>query len=105
MRSFSLTPEPRELIDFDPAEWTALAACRGMDTALFFPLQDDPLESIDAARAVCTGCTVRVACLDYAITNHERGGVWGGMSERERRAERRRRRAVADRLLGGDGTV
>ena len=76
--------------------WLTRAACRGMDPELFFPERGEPTEP---AKAVCAGCPVRGECLDYALTNVERFGIWGGLSERERRAIRRRqvraRRGVA----------
>jgi len=65
------------------ARWRALAACRGTDLGVFFPERG---ESAEAARQVCAQCPVRQACLDYAISNRIAYGVWGGLTERERRA-------------------
>jgi WhiB family transcriptional regulator, redox-sensing transcriptional regulator len=65
------------------ARWRELAACRGADLNLFFPERG---ESAEAARRVCAACPVREPCLDYAITNRITHGIWGGLSERERRA-------------------
>jgi WhiB family redox-sensing transcriptional regulator len=65
------------------ARWRELAACRGTDLGVFFPGRG---ESAEAARRVCAGCPVRQPCLDYAITNRITHGVWGGLTERERRA-------------------
>jgi WhiB family redox-sensing transcriptional regulator len=73
-------------------EWLARAACRGMDPELFFP---DRGESTEQAKAVCAACPVRAECLDHALTNVERFGIWGGLSERERRAIRRARTRAA----------
>ena len=67
------------------ARWRELAACRGTDLGVFFPERG---ESAGPARQVCAGCPVRQACLDYAITNRIASGVWGGLTERERRALR-----------------
>ena len=67
------------------ARWRELAACRGTDLGLFFPGRG---ESAGPARQVCAACPVRQACLDYAITNRISHGVWGGLTERERRALR-----------------
>jgi Transcription factor WhiB len=67
------------------ARWRELAACRGTDLNLFFPGRG---ESAGAARQVCAACPVRQPCLDYAITNRIVHGVWGGLTERERRALR-----------------
>ncbi len=65
------------------ARWRELAACRGTDLEVFFPGRG---ESAGAARQVCSACPVRQPCLDYAITNRITSGIWGGLTERERRA-------------------
>jgi WhiB family redox-sensing transcriptional regulator len=76
-----------------PAEgWTAKAACRGLDVRLFYP--DSGKRSAPAQR-VCAGCLVRAACLEHALAAGERHGVWGGATEDERRAMRRRRMAAS----------
>ena len=67
------------------ARWRELAACRGTDLGVFFPERG---ESAGPARRVCAACPVRQACLDYAISNRIAYGVWGGLTERERRALR-----------------
>lgn len=72
------------------ADWTTDAACRGLDTEMFYPGPND-METREAARSVCMGCPVRVECLEYALDNREDYGVWGGLHERERRRVRRRR--------------
>jgi WhiB family redox-sensing transcriptional regulator len=64
------------------ARWRELAACRGADLEVFFPGRG---ESAGPARQVCAGCPVRQPCLDYAITNRIVHGIWGGLTERERR--------------------
>jgi WhiB family transcriptional regulator, redox-sensing transcriptional regulator len=69
------------------ARWRELAACRGTDLNLFFPERG---EWAGPARRVCAGCPVREPCLDYAITNRIVHGIWGGLTERERRALRSR---------------
>jgi WhiB family redox-sensing transcriptional regulator len=65
------------------ARWRESAACRGADLAVFFPERG---EWAGPARRVCAACPVREPCLDYAISNRISHGVWGGMTERERRA-------------------
>ena len=65
------------------ARWRELAACHGTDLEVFFPGRG---ESAGPARQVCAACPVRQPCLDYAISNRISHGVWGGMTERERRA-------------------
>jgi WhiB family redox-sensing transcriptional regulator len=67
------------------ARWRGLAACRGIDLDVFFPERG---ESAEPARQVCARCPVREQCLDYAISNGITDGIWGGLSERERRALR-----------------
>jgi WhiB family redox-sensing transcriptional regulator len=66
--------------------WQLRAACRGSDTDLFFPERG---ESSKEAKAVCAICPVRQQCLDFAISEVEHYGIWGGLSERERRELRR----------------
>lgn len=72
--------------------WRQRAACRGVDPDIFYPVSDDEAE---AAKAICAQCTVREACLEYALANRERDGVWGGATERERRRIVRQRRKTA----------
>ena len=73
----------------DTPDWMADAACRGSDSELFFPTRGDSARELAAARAVCAGCVVADDCLEYALVNRELYGVWGGLSERERRRIRR----------------
>lgn len=72
--------------------WRQRAACRGVDPDIFYPASD---EEAEAAKAICAQCTVREACLEYALANRERDGVWGGATERERRRLIRQRRKSA----------
>jgi WhiB family redox-sensing transcriptional regulator len=71
-------------------EWVRWAECAGCDPDLFFPERG---ASTRQAKAVCTGCPVREECLEYALSNGEKFGIWGGKSERERRILRRKRQA------------
>ena len=59
---------------------------------MFYPVSD---EEAEAAKAVCATCPVRQSCLEYALANRERDGVWGGATERERRRMVRQRRKSA----------
>lgn len=79
-----------DLYEPDPDEtpWQASANCLGVDPDLFFPERGG---STREAKEVCAGCVVRDECLDYALSNGEKFGIWGGLSERERRLVRRRR--------------
>ncbi len=72
--------------------WRQRAACRGVDPDIFYPLTDEGAED---AKAVCAQCAVRESCLEWALSNRERDGVWGGATERERRRIVRRRRRTA----------
>ena len=66
------------------------SACLNMDSDLFFPEQG---KNAAAPLRICARCTVREACLDYALRYGERYGVWGGTTENERKRIRRRRAA------------
>lgn len=68
--------------------WQARANCTGVDPELFFPERGS---STREAKEVCRGCVVQQDCLEFAIANGEKFGIWGGMSERERRRVRRSR--------------
>lgn len=68
--------------------WQDYANCLGVDPDLFFPERG---ASTREAKEVCRGCVVREDCLEYALQNGEKFGIWGGMSERERRRIRRQR--------------
>ena len=64
--------------------WYASAACKGCDPELFFPRRGDDVSSRSAKR-VCATCPVKIQCLDFAISNHEHFGIWGGVSDKGRR--------------------
>ena len=68
--------------------WQDYANCLGVDPDLFFPERG---ASTREAKEVCRGCVVRDQCLEYALANGEKFGIWGGLSERERRRIRRQR--------------
>ena len=72
--------------------WRQSAACRGVDPEIFYPASD---EEAEAAKSVCGQCDVRETCLEFALANREREGVWGGATERERRRLLRQRRKSA----------
>ena len=76
--------------------WQRQANCMGVDPDLFFPERG---ASTREAKEVCRGCVVREDCLEYALANGEKFGIWGGLSERERRKIRRRR--ALERRAGG----
>jgi len=80
-----------------PAEWRSLSACRGEDPEIFFPAPRNMTTFLQLARAkaVCARCPVAAQCLRYALATGQEYGVWGGTSEEERRAMRRRLRVSA----------
>jgi WhiB family transcriptional regulator, redox-sensing transcriptional regulator len=74
------------MLDADEEEgalgWQERSLCAQTDPEAFFPEKGG---STRDAKKVCVGCEVRAECLEYALANDERFGIWGGMSERERR--------------------
>lgn len=87
----------------DQEDWPLHAKCRGMADALFPEGKDQK-----RARAVCSGCPVRANCLAEALDNRIEWGVWGGMTERERRQLLRQRPDVSswsDLLLAADAPI
>ena len=79
--------------DIGDRSWQVQANCLGVDPDLFFPERG---ASTREAKAVCRACVVQNECLEYALVNGEKFGIWGGLSERERR-RLRRQRALARR--------
>ena len=69
--------------------WRLDALCAETDPEAFFPEKGG---STREAKRVCVGCDVRAECLEYALASDERFGIWGGLSERERRRLRLARR-------------
>ena len=71
--------------------WRDHALCRDTDPELFFPIGTTGLAlvAIDRAKQVCAACEVRVECLDFALETNQDSGIWGGLSEEERRTIRR----------------
>lgn len=76
-----MTPE-----ELQQASWQDRALCSQTDPEAFFPEKGG---STREAKRVCLGCEVRQECLEYALTHDERFGIWGGLSERERRRVKR----------------
>nr|WP_020670494.1 WhiB family transcriptional regulator [Amycolatopsis nigrescens] len=81
--------ELTDLFD-DPAEeqeWQERALCAQTDPEAFFPEKGG---STREAKRICLGCEVKDECLEYALAHDERFGIWGGLSERERRKLKKR---------------
>ena len=71
----------------DPYQpWQESSRCKDFDPEIFFPEKGG---SSREAKRICADCEVRLECLNYALRRDERYGVWGGMSERERRRLKR----------------
>ena len=66
--------------------WQERALCAQTDPEAFFPEKGG---STREAKRICQGCEVKDECLEYALANDERFGIWGGLSERERRRLKR----------------
>ncbi len=71
----------------EEASWQERSLCAQTDPEAFFPEKGG---STREAKRICVGCEVRSECLEYALENDERFGIWGGLSERERRRLKRR---------------
>jgi WhiB family redox-sensing transcriptional regulator len=87
-RKKDLVNQRIEATEGDDRAWQDQANCLGVDPDLFFPERG---ASTREAKEVCRGCEVRQQCLEYALANGEKFGIWGGLSERERRRLRRQR--------------
>ena len=75
-----------DLLGGEAERWEKRALCSQTDPEAFFPEKGG---STREAKTICFRCEVRADCLDYALSHDERHGIWGGMSERERRRAKR----------------
>jgi WhiB family redox-sensing transcriptional regulator len=94
------TPEREIESESEIMDWRHKAACLDEDPELFFPVgtTGPALDQVERAKAVCRQCDVTAQCLEWALETNQDAGVWGGMSEDERRTLRRsrqRRRRIA----------
>ena len=78
---------------YDQVSWRDSAACRYVDTELFFPIgkAGAALAEGQQAKRICAGCPVRQACLTFALSTNQLYGIWGGYDEDERRLLLRQR--------------
>lgn len=92
----AVTPEPVH-------DWRHLSACAAEDPDLFFPLGGSPEAASQAeqAKAVCRRCPVMEECLAWAVETRQAAGVWGGMTENERRNMQRRQVKSNERARDG----
>jgi WhiB family redox-sensing transcriptional regulator len=67
--------------------WWRLAACQAHDPELFYPISElgPGRDQVAQAKAICAGCQVRRECLCFALETQQAHGVWGGLTEQERR--------------------
>lgn len=84
----------------DEERWWTRANCLGADPDMFFPERG---ASTREAKAVCFACPVMDECLEYALNNVEKFGIWGGRSERERRVIRRERNVARRKAIVREG--
>ena len=77
---------PGLFVEDEEEGWQERALCAQTDPEAFFPEKGG---STREAKKICTGCEVKAECLEYALANDERFGIWGGLSERERRRIKR----------------
>jgi WhiB family redox-sensing transcriptional regulator len=85
----SVVPDAAEMLEPVHAasdQWQDRALCAQTDPEAFFPEKGG---STREAKKICLGCEVRTQCLEYALAHDERFGIWGGLSERERRRLKR----------------
>lgn len=73
-------------------DWQERGICNQTDPEIFFPKKGGDAALVAAAKRVCMSCEVRVECLNYALDNDERFGIFGGLTERQRRRITRDRR-------------
>ena len=86
----SVVPDHAGVLDepaIDDEQWQERALCAQTDPEAFFPEKGG---STREAKRICLGCEVRSECLEYALQHDERFGIWGGLSERERRKLKKR---------------
>ena len=86
------TPTAAARPGFDRPDWRAYAACRGADPELFFSDGDigSSWAQVNRAKLICRGCPVRATCLSWALASGQEAGIWGGLTEDERRRLSRR---------------
>ncbi len=72
---------------FASDEWWSLAACRNAEPELFFPISATSASrsTVERAKRVCASCPVQSQCLRYALRHRQEQGIWGGLTEDERR--------------------
>jgi WhiB family transcriptional regulator, redox-sensing transcriptional regulator len=84
----------------DRPDWRADAACRDADPELFFPDGDNrsARAQLKTAKLICRGCPVSAICLNWALASGQEAGIWGGLTEDQRRGLHRRGLSASRRL-------
>jgi WhiB family redox-sensing transcriptional regulator len=79
--------------DWDAQSWRSKALCRESNIDVFFPVGTTGVAAdlIDAAKEICQSCPVAATCLEFALETNQEAGVWGGLTEDERRPLRKAR--------------
>lgn len=82
--------------DWDEQNWRDRAICRSSNAELFFPIgtTGHALEIVDAAKEVCSQCSVKKECLQFSFDTNQESGIWGGYSEEERRMMKKSQEVV-----------
>jgi len=73
-------------------DWRRVAACRDAEPELFFPISATAAaaSTVRRAKLICASCSVRPQCLSYALAHRQEQGIWGGLTDEERRSLRAR---------------
>lgn len=81
-------------------DWRHKALCRDEDPELFFPLGEEgpSAQQINDAKQICARCPALLQCRDWALKTGQEAGIWGGMTESERRKERAKQRSVRQHI-------
>jgi WhiB family redox-sensing transcriptional regulator len=87
----------RRLTSAETGHWQDDGNCAGANQDIFFPGRG---EDFTAGKAVCEKCVVKEKCLEFAFKNGEKFGIWGGMTERERKRIRKQRKDTAASIIG-----
>ena len=75
-------------------DWRDDAACRDADPELFFPDSRSAWGQVKRAKLICRGCPVSATCLSWALDSNQEAGIWGGLTEDERRRLQHRGRGL-----------
>jgi WhiB family transcriptional regulator, redox-sensing transcriptional regulator len=83
--------EPKGRVSTTAMDWRHQAACRDTDPEIFFPIgtTGPALAQIQAAQSICGTCSVQADCLEWSLSTGQDAGIWGGLTEEERREIRR----------------